>query len=422
MDHLFLRCSFAKAVWFNSKWNFRIDPFSFEPVAVLIHRLLDPESNLFSSKTVCFEFLIFVVVSLEHVWRHRNLVTHGKVAPSIPKCIAAIEKRSAEHFRPQSNLCLLRPIAALSAHRLPPKSGSLKVNTDAAFKDGMASIAVVIRNCNGTIVIASTTSYPCLSSLAAEMLSIKVACSLLNDFKLVDVCIKNDCLHATSLILNRQMEPDWDARVLIKDIRKFWDWWPKWKFRFLPRGTNFAAHNLVAWTVVSTYIAMKRPISTEQVDISSDDSSSSDAENAAKRNEHLNGAPPVKLCDEVWLYRKAESYQEHMKLLPIPKGSKTVITCNSWMELGNSMKNIYEQPLHYLTNIHLKRLDQARFGCGDQFVPLDRIIHPVKAEMSVWLIEEVHRLTTSPLQLHNYWAADPMYRSHIDAIYPKLAP
>lgn len=84
------------------------------------------------------------------------------------------------------------------------------------------------------------------------------------------------------------------------------------------------------------------------------------------------------------------------------------------------MKQIYEQPLHYLTNIHLKRMDGERLGAEDEDISLDLIIHPCKAEATVWLIEEVHRKTSSPHHLADLWAADPLYHAFVDAIFPKL--
>ncbi|PIN04445.1 hypothetical protein CDL12_23019 [Handroanthus impetiginosus] len=158
----------------------------------------------------------------------------------------------------------------------------------------------------------------------------------------------------------------------------------------------------------------------EQVDISSDDSSSSDGDNDVLRSEQPNDEPAVELSSEAWLFRRAKSYQEYMKLIPIPTNRGTVIPYTSWTGLGSSIKQIYGQPLHYLTNIHLKRLDQVRLGAEDEDVPLDMIIHPYKAEATIWLIEEVHRLTSSPHHLAELWTADPMYHTLIDAIFPKL--
>ncbi|KAH6808912.1 RNA-DIRECTED DNA METHYLATION 1 [Perilla frutescens var. hirtella] len=165
---------------------------------------------------------------------------------------------------------------------------------------------------------------------------------------------------------------------------------------------------------------MKRPASSEQVEISSDDSSS-DAENSFTRVQQPYDDPTLPLSPAAWLFRRAKSYQDYMKLIPIPGPNRgTVIPYTSWTGLGTSLKQIYDQPLHYLTNIQLKRMDRERLGAEDEDVLLETIIHPSKAEATIWLIEEVHRRTASPYHIAELWEADPMYHAFIDTIFPKL--
>ncbi|GER34273.1 RNA-DIRECTED DNA METHYLATION 1 [Striga asiatica] len=137
------------------------------------------------------------------------------------------------------------------------------------------------------------------------------------------------------------------------------------------------------------------------------------------RSQQLSDEPP-ELSPEVWLLRRAESYQEYMKLIPIPTERGTVIPFTSWTGLGSSIKQIYGQPLHYLTNLHLSRMDHERLGAEDTGVPLYMTIHPCKAEASIWIIEEAHRLTSSPHHLVRLWEADTYYHVYIDDIFPKL--
>ncbi|XP_073287137.1 protein RDM1-like [Primulina huaijiensis] len=120
------------------------------------------------------------------------------------------------------------------------------------------------------------------------------------------------------------------------------------------------------------------------------------------------------------LFRRATSYQEYMNLIPIPSERGTAIPYTSWMGLGNSIKQIYGQPLHYLTNLYLKQLDREGIGADDKNVPLDMIIHPCKAEASIWINEQIHRRTASPCHLAKLWETDPRYHVLIDAIFPKL--
>lgn len=113
-------------------------------------------------------------------------------------------------------------------------------------------------------------------------------------------------------------------------------------------------------------------------------------------------------------------YQEYMKVVPIPTQRGFIIPFTSWVGLAASMKELYGQPLHYLTNVHMKKLDQMRLGTDDEDFPLDTIIDPSKAEATIWLIEEVHRTTLSHHYIARLWLADPMYHVHVDAIFPKL--
>lgn len=121
-------------------------------------------------------------------------------------------------------------------------------------------------------------------------------------------------------------------------------------------------------------------------------------------------------ADEV--FSRAKMYQEFMNQIPIPTLRGSLIPFDTWMGLARSLKQLYDQPLHYLTNVLVKQWDQLRVGTEDESRSLDSIIHPVKAEASIWLIEEVHRKTTSPHHIAKLWVSDPMHHAFVDSIIP----
>ncbi|KAJ3699957.1 hypothetical protein LUZ61_003662 [Rhynchospora tenuis] len=188
---------------------------------------------------------------------------------------------------------------------------------------------------------------------------------------------------------------------------------------------------------------MKRAAETQldkPGDVSSDDSSDSDSDgngaakgnkfglpNAAKgsrsdgtRKKRTNSNQNTEPNTTGTLVRKAEMYQEYMKHIPIPAVRGSQVPFTSWQGLADSLKALYHQPLHYLTNLQLRQWDCLRLGLsGDEAcVPLDDLIHPVKAEALVWLMEETHRLTASPLSLAKIWASDDFYHAYIDPVFP----
>ncbi|XP_015089080.1 protein RDM1-like isoform X1 [Solanum pennellii] len=163
----------------------------------------------------------------------------------------------------------------------------------------------------------------------------------------------------------------------------------------------------------------------DQVEISSGDSSSSNTDDPITESKWMKNTitidqPVSKFDSEYSIFRRARMYQEYMKVVPMPTQRGFVIPFTSWVGLAASMKELYGQPLHYLTNVHMKKLDSMRFGSDDEDVPLDTIIDPSKAEATIWLIEEVHRSTSSHHYIARLWLADPMYHIHVDAIFPKL--
>ncbi|KAB1669918.1 hypothetical protein ERO13_A10G118400v2 [Gossypium hirsutum] len=179
---------------------------------------------------------------------------------------------------------------------------------------------------------------------------------------------------------------------------------------------------------------MKRALPwSDQVDvISSDESSSSSSSSSSYSSLDVEvqvndgtknvavDQPPKELSSDGLLIRKAEIYQEYMKQLPIPTQRGSVIPFTTWMGLGRSIKQLYGQPLHYLTNILLKQWDHSRVGSEDEHRPLDIIVHPCKAEATVWLVEELHRQTSSHHHMAKLWQSDPMHHAFIDSIFPQL--
>ncbi|XP_068650555.1 protein RDM1 [Aristolochia californica] len=156
--------------------------------------------------------------------------------------------------------------------------------------------------------------------------------------------------------------------------------------------------------------------------LSSDSSSDDEKESGGAKGGNGKAVTEVSryVTSEGVVTKQAQMYQEYMKSIPIPTLRGSVIPFTTWQGLAKAIKKLYGQPLHYLTNVHLKQLDLSRFGSDDEYQPLDAIIHPVKAENTVWLMEEVHRRTTSHHHLAQLWISDPMHHAYVDPILPQL--
>ncbi|KAF7822294.1 protein RDM1-like [Senna tora] len=104
----------------------------------------------------------------------------------------------------------------------------------------------------------------------------------------------------------------------------------------------------------------------------------------------------------------AREYQKHMKK----------ITIVNWQGLAKTLKDLYGQPLHYLTHMLCKQWDKSRFGSEDAEKPLDTIFNVTKAEAIIWEVEAIHRLSTSHLHLANLWLHDPQFYDFVHDVLP----
>ncbi|XP_021296080.1 protein RDM1-like [Herrania umbratica] len=124
--------------------------------------------------------------------------------------------------------------------------------------------------------------------------------------------------------------------------------------------------------------------------------------------------------------KDAKEYQEYMKQLPVPdalesSSSSSVLPFITWQGLAESMKHKYEQPLHYLTHILLKQWDESRDSTknNEPIKPIGNVIHPSKAESTIWVAEEFNRQFASHHYLAKLWLSDPNYHEFVDTIIPK---
>lgn len=252
LNHLFINCPFIQQMWFISKWNYRIDSYTNVPVNSWLTQIFDRRNNLFASYSVRDEFIVYTATIFDCIWFNRNRLAHGIFAFSVQELMSKASITAQDHWRSLS----MSAIGARSSTNLlwtPPPKGWLKINTDSSFNDGTSYASCVVRNCNGSIVYASTRQHKCTDVLAAESFALLDACELIDKAKIYNSIFESDSQIAISLILNTSNLTYWTASVLVDKIKKYWHIWPRWKFKYVPRSANSSAHSLAKWAYHSNY-------------------------------------------------------------------------------------------------------------------------------------------------------------------------
>ncbi|XP_057424266.1 protein RDM1-like [Lotus japonicus] len=122
--------------------------------------------------------------------------------------------------------------------------------------------------------------------------------------------------------------------------------------------------------------------------------------------------------DQENLEELAKKYQKQIKIMPIPAGRIENGIFFTWEELAKSLRILYGQPIHYLTYKLIKQWDEAMIGNGDEKKALVAMFGFSKAESTIWGVENIHRLTTSPTQLAKLWLEDPNYHAAVAEVLP----
>ncbi|KAL3626980.1 hypothetical protein CASFOL_029193 [Castilleja foliolosa] len=129
----------------------------------------------------------------------------------------------------------------------PPPSNWISVSVDAAFVNGAAVTGLVFRNSNGSVFHAAAHKHSCLDPVSAESLAILDACLVLKRLNISKAIIESDCINAIAFILVNSANTFWTVAPMIQKIRFLRESWKDWKFRFIPRKANGAAHALAHW-------------------------------------------------------------------------------------------------------------------------------------------------------------------------------
>ena len=97
----------------------------------------------------------------------------------------------------------------------------MKINTDAAFRNGGAAIACVVRDFLGNIVLLATKVTSCSSTYAAELMAIDWACDFADHFAWRNLIWSSDALTVVKDINSTEEPRGWDTRYLILKCKNF---------------------------------------------------------------------------------------------------------------------------------------------------------------------------------------------------------
>ncbi|GAA0140830.1 hypothetical protein LIER_42630 [Lithospermum erythrorhizon] len=239
LQHVFFSNTVAANIWISFAEDFG---FSSDPITS-IHQAFKSWSLCCTTKGHVRQLIPVIILWV--LWEARNKVIHEQRVYSFSSIRIRIENLiyylgkaellSYKHWKGDLMVAQRLHISVHKATRKPPTvlkllkppSGKLKVNTDGAFKDGLAGLGGMIRNEDGHCIAAIGRSTAGASPLHAELLAAAHILDWCQAQGYNNLIVETDCAIMRKMVINREQNrgADWLAKEALAQSSSF-TWYP----------------------------------------------------------------------------------------------------------------------------------------------------------------------------------------------------
>lgn len=230
--HLFKNCSGTRALAFASSWA-KIDNWEGSNIVSFIEIGLNLPHDFGLQPDEVEGFPSFFACLLYSVWHLRNrCVFEGN--KNLLLEVRHLNEIVAE-FAAGTNLSLGDSLSPRETESWkPPPRGAFKINVDAAFSKGVTSIACIVRDEDGLLVMAEARISQAPSAFIAELMALHWAFLLARSKEWRKVIFSSDALMVVQEIFSPKKPSGWHTRTRILEIREalsMRDWTLEWNAR-----------------------------------------------------------------------------------------------------------------------------------------------------------------------------------------------
>jgi ribonuclease HI len=250
IDHVFLRCEWARAVWFGSPMTFNSDRINQESSVQdwLIEILTNTQK----------ESIEYITATIYHIWKARNLlVFQDKEIPVMTVVQLALDsandyiKLSTQRPQIHSQASKNRTRGHDNIIWSPPARNLLKLNVDAhPCDDGRWGLGLVLRKEDGGCVGAATRLVRgSHETLEGEAMGLKAAMEFVKSKGIHNVVIEMDAQTIVKAVNERRFHRSYWGRIA-RQGGDFLRQNPSSSIQWTKRAGNEAAHLLANWAAV----------------------------------------------------------------------------------------------------------------------------------------------------------------------------
>ncbi|XP_060972106.1 uncharacterized protein LOC133038077 [Cannabis sativa] len=236
--HLFCSCSVTRALWFQCKWGFRTDSFSWSSIA---------DFGMWWAKLLDDEAQSYIACLCDIVWRKRNNIIFKGDCCNMQAMIKEIRERAAEmHFSMASTEVIEHQEDVVNEPL--PHQDFIKYSVDASGLNSKAGLGVVELSGEAVGDWWATTEISEVSGvLEGELRAIRLAlvqASLRNVTKLL---VQSDSKAAVLALRCGSLPLAWGTYPVYESCLSLCKCFDHVIFSFIPREENRVADALAGW-------------------------------------------------------------------------------------------------------------------------------------------------------------------------------
>ncbi|XP_048334803.2 uncharacterized protein LOC125423727 [Ziziphus jujuba] len=247
--HIFFHCQVAKAVWFATPWGIKWDYFVSNSLKEKLNILANPIGVLPIDSADKEDFFLCVAIVLDQLWKIKNSTIFENKLFSLGSTMDWLKVRFREAKYAASPY--ITPLAIPSIqkwHKPPPHF--IKLNTDAAIRDGTSMIGVVARDHLGEVLKIRAVSFPSDNPELAEAYGIFQGLLLASKEGWTKLVCESDAKNIISSLNGSNLQlSHWAAEEVLKDILLMQGLFQDVVFVWAPRNSNFLAHFVCNWCI-----------------------------------------------------------------------------------------------------------------------------------------------------------------------------
>ena len=247
LEHLFLQCDWTAQVWLLSPWLLRLNTLDSISIVDWVKLIINPKPFLDLDDVASKEFQLFVAIMCDQVRMCRNKARVEGIKIALIDLARQVYKSFEEHKQAWKLQC---KNSSKDKTWFPPPPSWIKLNFDAAIREGKTSVAIVGRDQEGNVVTTWAEQRCPGSPLSGEANATLLAIQRAADAGFKNVVIKGDARNVIEPLRNQETVPHWSIKSMVEDILYFAKGFDNVNFSFICREGNEAAHLLAGWVAL----------------------------------------------------------------------------------------------------------------------------------------------------------------------------